>query len=129
MSGVDRGSAAALVGGPPGVELHTTVGRMPSGGVARMLPVVVTLIGEGMLPNGAAGAIATDDIIGVDVVMAGAPGIYVDIGPDTVDGTDTIPGTVEVSGGGAPVYIGTGMIAPGKTVAADVSGCWENVSG
>jgi hypothetical protein len=44
-----------LVGGPPGIELHTIVEGLPSGGVGEMFPVVVMTIGVGMVPNGAAG--------------------------------------------------------------------------
>jgi hypothetical protein len=46
-----------LVGGPPGIELHTVVEALPSGVVGEVFPVVVMTIGVGMVPNGAAGII------------------------------------------------------------------------
>jgi hypothetical protein len=112
------------------VELHTVVDGVPSGIVGEMFPVVVMTIGEGMVPNGAAGVIAVSDIVVVDAVMAVAPGIYVETEPGTVDGTRTGTGVIEGSGGGGTAGgAGTGMVEPAKMATADVSGCWENVSG
>jgi hypothetical protein len=54
-SGVESGKAAPLVGGPPGTELHMVVEGLPRGAVGGTFPVVVTTIGVGMVPNGAAG--------------------------------------------------------------------------
>jgi hypothetical protein len=46
------------------MELHTVVEDLPGGAVGEMLPIVVTTIGVGMLPNAAAGAIAVGEITG-----------------------------------------------------------------
>jgi len=62
-SGVESGNAAPLVGGPPGVELHTVVDGLPSGDVGDMLPVVLLTVGVAMVPNAAAGIIAIDGIV------------------------------------------------------------------
>jgi hypothetical protein len=112
------------------VELHTVEGGLPSGGAGEMLPVVVVTIGEGMVPNGTAGAIAVGGIIEVDAVIAVAPDMSVGTAPGTGDRTGTGTGVIEGNGrGGNAGGGGTGMVEPGKTVMADVSGCWENVSG
>jgi hypothetical protein len=95
-----------------------------------MFPVVVMTIGEGMAPNGAAGAIAVSGIIEADAVMAVVPDVKVETAPGTGDRTGAGTGAIEGNGGGGTANVaGTGMIEPGKTVMADVSGCWENVNG
>ena len=74
-----------MVGGPPGIELHTVVEGLPSGAVGGMFPVVVTTIGVGMVPNGAAGVIidvetglGTVDDVGTGIaVMEGDGGVCV----------------------------------------------------
>jgi hypothetical protein len=69
ISGVESGKDAPLVGGPPGVELHTVVDELPSGDTADMVPVVLPTIGVGIVPN----AVAVDDIVMVNGVgTAGA---------------------------------------------------------
>jgi hypothetical protein len=69
ICGVESGKAAPLVGGPPGVELHTVVDELPRAGAGDMVPVVLaTTIGVGMVPNGVAGVIAVDDIVMVNGV-------------------------------------------------------------
>src|SRR3981189_2996561 len=76
ISGVESGKAAPLVGGPPGVELHTVVDALPSGDSGDMVPVVLPTIGVGIVPNGLAGIIAVDDIVVVNgVIIAGLPGM------------------------------------------------------
>lgn len=73
ISGVESGKDAPLVGGPPGVELHTVVDELPSGDTADMIPVVLPTIGVGIVPNAVAGVIAVDDIVMVNGVgTAGA---------------------------------------------------------
>src|SRR5438067_2384040 len=75
ISGVESGKAAPLVGGPPGIELHTVVDELPSGATGDVVPVVLLRIGEGMVPSGVAGIIASDDIVVVDeLVVAVVPG-------------------------------------------------------
>jgi hypothetical protein len=71
-----------LVGGPPGIELHTIVERLPSGVVGEMFPVEVMAIGVGMVPNGAAG-----------VIIDGGTG------PGTVDDVGTGTAIMEGDGG------------------------------
>ena len=69
-AGVVSGKAAALVGGPPGVELHTVLTELPSGDTGDMVPVVLPTIGVAMVPNGVADIIALDGIVVVDDVIA-----------------------------------------------------------
>jgi hypothetical protein len=69
ISGVESGKAAPLVGGPPGTLLHTVVDGLPTGDTGATVPVVLTTIGVGMVPNGGAGIIAVDDIAAELVAM------------------------------------------------------------
>jgi hypothetical protein len=90
-----------------------------------MVPVVLPTIDVGMVPSGVDGIVVVDDVI-----VAVVPGMYVATVPGAVDGTSTGTGVIEGNGGGGTADgAGTGMVEPGKTVKADVSGCWENVSG
>jgi hypothetical protein len=88
ISGVESGKAAPLVGGPPGIELHTTVAGVPSGEIGETLPVVVTTIGVGMAPNGVVGVIAVGDIVAADMATA----------PNTVDDIDKGGAAIEGDG-------------------------------
>ena len=63
-----------MVGGPPGIELHTVVEGLPSGVVGAAFPVVVTTIGAGMVPNGAAGIVIAVEA-GIGAVNAVGTGI------------------------------------------------------
>jgi hypothetical protein len=127
-SGVESGNAAPLVGGPPGVELHTTVDEVPSGTVGEVIPVVLATIGVGMVPN------ATDVVAVVDGI------IDIVVAPPAMDG-DTMPGVVNVDGAGvlevvdaedvgggvsngdATVNVGgTGIVVPGIVDRKDVAG-------
>jgi hypothetical protein len=111
-SGVESGKAAPLVGGPPGIVLHTVVDGLPSGGVGEMFPVVVMTIGEGMVPN-VGGIIAVGDVIAVDAVMAVVPGMGVETVPNTVDDVGTGIGVMEGDGrGGSGGGCGAGMVVP-----------------
>ncbi len=75
-AGVESGKAAPLVGGPPGIVLHTVVDELPSGVTGDVVPVVLPMIDVGIVPNGAAGIIAVDDIIVVDgMIVAVLPTI------------------------------------------------------
>jgi hypothetical protein len=121
ICGVESGNAAPLVGGPPGVELHTVVGGLPSGVVGEMFPVVVGTIGVGIVPNGP-GVI-------VDIVVAVAPGVDAETLFGAVDGTDA--GTAVSGGdgrGGTWGGCGAGTVEPGKSVMNDVAGCADSVS-
>jgi hypothetical protein len=129
-SGVESGKAAPLVGGPPGVELHTVVDKLPSGDTGDMVPVVLPTIGVGMVPNGVAGIIAVDDILVVDgVIVAVLPAMDVETVLGTVDGVGTGVAVME-GGGGAGIAGGggAGMVVPGIVDKNDVAGCADSVS-
>jgi hypothetical protein len=130
ICGVESGKAAPLVGGPPGVELHTVVEALPSGVVGEMFPVVVGTIGVGMVPNGDAGVIAVGDIFVADsIIVAVLPDMDVEKVLDTVDGAGTGIGVIAGNGKGGTVGgCGAGMVEPGKSDINDVAGCEENVS-
>jgi hypothetical protein len=117
-----------LVGGPPGIELHTVVEGLPSGVVGETFPVVVT-IGVGMVPNGAAGVIATGDIVVVDdVIVAVVPGTDGETMPGTVDNVGTGIAVMEGDGrAGSAGGCGTGMLVPKKSDMDDVAGCADSV--
>ncbi len=129
-SGIESGKAAPLVGGPPGVELHTVVDALPSGDTGDMVPVVLPTIGAGMVPNGLAGISAVDDIVVVDdVVIAVLPAMDVEIVPGSVDGVGT--GAAVMEGGGSAGIAGgggAGMVVPGIVDRNDEAGCADSVS-
>ena len=129
IAGVESCKAAPLVGGPPGVELHTVVDELPTGDTGDMVPVVLPTIGVGIVPNAVAGIIAVDDIDVVDgVIIAGLPGMAVETVPGTVDGVGT--GVALTAGGGAAVADDdTGIVEPGKSVINDVAGVADSMSG
>jgi hypothetical protein len=132
ISGVESGKAAPLVGGPPGVELHTLVEGLPSGVVGVTFPVVVMTIDVGMVPNDAAGVIEVGDMVVVDnvIVVVVGPGPDIETALRTVDGDGTGTGVMEGDGrAGNTGGCGAGMVERGKTLVDDVSGCWENVNG
>jgi hypothetical protein len=111
ISGVESGIAAPLVGGPPGMELHTVVEELPSGAVGEMFPVVVTTLGVGMVP---------DDVAGI--IMDGETGL------GTVDVAGTGIGAMEGGGrAGGVGGCGAGMFVPKKSDVDDVAGCAESV--
>jgi hypothetical protein len=123
ISGVDSGRAAPLVGGPPGVELHTMVDVPPTGGADDMVPVVLTTIGVGMVPK------TRDGMVVVDAGIAGVPPIMdVETALDIVDGAGT-DGTVMEGAGraGTAGGGGAGKVVPGKSVMNDVAGCTDTV--
>jgi hypothetical protein len=97
-----------LVGGPPGVELHTVVEGLPSGDIGDMVPVVLPTIDVGMVPNEVAGITVVDEIVVVDGV-----------------GTDV---TVMEGGGGADIGGGggAGTVEPGIVDKNDVAGVAES---
>jgi hypothetical protein len=127
MSGVESGKAAPLVGGPPGVELHTTFEETPSGAVGDTVPVVLATIGVGMVPN-AVGIVAVDGIVVIAVVppaiddrtalgVAAVDGVGVVL---VVDAEDVGGG---VSNGAATANVGgTGTVEPGIVDRKDVPG-------
>jgi len=125
ISGVESGKAAPLVGGPPGVELHAVVDELPNGDTGDVVPVVLPRIGEGMVPSGVAGIIASDDIAAVDdIVVAVAPGAYVETVLGTVDDVGTGTGALEGDGrAGTAGGGGAGTVELGYVEMNDVAGC------
>jgi hypothetical protein len=89
ICGVESGNAAPLVGGPPGVELHTVVDALPSGDIGDVVPVLLPNMAVGIVPNGAAGAIAVDGISVLDGVVAVLPAVDVETVGGTVEGVGT----------------------------------------
>ena len=119
-SGVESGKAAPLVGGPPGVELHTVVDGLPSGDTGDIVPVVLPTNNVGMVPNTVPGIIAVPGII-----VAVLPAMDVETVVGTVDavGAD-VAVTAPASGDDA-----TGTVEPGKSVKNDVAGVADSKAG
>jgi hypothetical protein len=99
-----------LVGGPPGVELHTVADALPSGDAGDRLPVALPTIGVAMATSGVVGVVVID----VEIVP-GTTGIPCAICPDGAEQINTVPGVVgsEANGTGARVVSGV----PGTVVA------------
>ena len=114
ISGVESSKAAPLVGGPPGVELHTVVDGLPSGDTGGMVPVVLPRMGDGMVPSGTAGVIASDDIVVADgVALAVVPGKDVEYVLLALAGASTGTGAMEGCGrGGTAGGGGAGIVEP-----------------
>jgi hypothetical protein len=129
IAGVESGKAAPLVGGPPGVELHTVVDELPTGDTGDMVPVVLPTIGVGMVPNGADDIVAIDDIVVVDgVIVAALPAVDGETVFGMVDGVGT--GVAVVEGGGAAIADDvTGTVEPGKSDMNDDAGCADSSNG
>ena len=125
--------AAPLVGGPPGIKLHTVVDERPSWDAGDMVPVVLPTTGVRMVPNEIAGIIAVvlavvdvEEVAGTaDIVVAVETG---NVGPIVLPSADpvgvcpvgvaqvtTVPGVVgsEANGTGASVVSGV----PGSVAA------------
>jgi hypothetical protein len=131
ICGVESGKAAPLVGGPPGVELHTVVEGLPSGDIGDMVPVVLPTIDVGMVPNGVADIIAVDDIVVVDgVIVAALPAMDGESVFGIVDGVGMGIAVME-GGGGAGIGGGggAGTVEPGKSDMNDVAGCADSSNG
>ncbi len=128
--GVESGKAAPLVGGPPGVELHTVVDELPSGDTGDVVPVVLPAISVGMVPNGAAGTIAVDDIVVVDgVIVALLPAMDAGTVLDAVDSVGTGVTVMEGEGrAGTAGGGGAGTVVPGNVDMNDEPGCADSVS-
>jgi hypothetical protein len=129
-SGVESGKAAPLVGGPPGVELHTVVDELPSGDTGDVVPVVLPASSVGMVPNGAAGTIAVDDIVVLEgAIVAVLPAMDVGTVLATVDSVGT--GVTDMEGAGRAGTAGgggTGTVEPGNVDKADEPGCADSVN-
>ncbi|HMJ43372.1 MAG TPA: hypothetical protein VK522_13950 [Pseudolabrys sp.] len=115
-----------MVGGPPGVELHTVVDGLPSGDTGDIVPVVLPTNNVGMVPNTVPGIIAVPGIIVVDgIIVAVLPAMDVETVVGTVDavGAD-VAVTAPASGDDA-----TGTVEPGKSVKNDVAGVADSKAG
>jgi hypothetical protein len=128
ISGVESGKAAPLVGGPPGIELHTVVDELPSGDTGDMVPVVLPTIEVGMVPNTAPGIIVVDDIVVDGVIVAVLPAMDVETVLGTVDGVGTDV-AVTAGGGAAVADDDTGIVESGKSVINDVAGVADSENG
>src|ERR1700730_14496124 len=107
IPGVESGKAAPLVGGPPGVELHTVIDELPSGGTGDKMPILLPMMGEEMVPRAIAGVGAPGDVVMVDGVIAAVPvKMDVETVPDTVDSIGT--GAADIEGGGRAGTAGGG---------------------
>ena len=117
ICGVVSGKAAPLVGGPPGVELHTVFDGLPSGDVGDMVPVVLPANVE-MVPSGTAASRIDGDHRGC------AAGRDVETALSTVDGVG--PGRCGNRSAAAELVLraaaAPGTVEPGKTVINDESG-------
>jgi hypothetical protein len=127
---VVSGKAAPLVGGPPGVELHTVIDELPSADTGGMVPVVLPAIGVGMVPSGAVGVIAVGGIVVVDdIIVAVPPAMGVEVVLGTVDDAGTDIAVMEGGGrAGSAGGGGTGTVVPGSVDKNDVAGCADSVS-
>jgi hypothetical protein len=124
ICGVESGNAAPLVGGPPGVELHTVVDALPSWVTGTRLPVVLPPVSVGMVPSGAVGMIVVNDI-----VVAVLPAMDIETVGGTVDGADTSGAVIEGGGrAGTAGGGGAGTVVPGNVDKKDVPGCADSVS-
>jgi hypothetical protein len=132
IAGVESGKAAPLVGGPPGIELHTMVDELPSGVVGEVFPVLVPTIGVGMVPNGAAALVAVDGVVAVLPAM----GVETAFCVVDVDGVsvllivdmEDVAGVADVGPAIAGVDV-TGIVVPGSVDMNEVAGVADSGSG
>jgi hypothetical protein len=117
-----------LVGGPPGVELHTVVEELPTGGTGDMVPVVLTTIGTGIV-------VAVTAIDGITVAVLPAPDADTVFGSADVDGIEPVvppPANMEVAGTAgipgeiSPIGVEQVTTAPG-IVGSEANGTGANV--
>jgi hypothetical protein len=121
-----------LVGGPPGVELHTTFDGLPNGDVGDTVPVVLPTNSVGMVPSAVPGIIAVDGII-----VPVRPVMDVEIAPGTVDGVGAdvaVTARPADASGAATVEPdsgddATGTVEPGKSVINDEAGVADSKTG
>lgn len=128
ICGVESGKAAPLVGGPPGIVLHTVVEGLPSGDSGDSVPVVLATMGVGMVPSGVPDIIAVDGVIVLDgVIVAVLPAMAMEVGTINgggADGAAIWTGSAGIAGGG-----GGGTFEPGITDMNDVAGCADSANG
>jgi hypothetical protein len=123
-SGVESGKAEPLVGGPPGVVLHTVVDGLPSGDTGDTVPVVLPTNGVGMVPN------AIPGIVVDGIIVAVLPTMDVEAVVGTIDGVGAV-GTAVTAGAAAAAVRddATGIVVPKISVANDVAGVADSNSG
>jgi hypothetical protein len=121
-----------LVGGPPGVELHTTVDGLPSGDTGDTVPVVLPANNVGIVPNAVPGiavngiVVAVRTAVDVDTV----PGAEKGVGPDVA-----VPARPPAAASGAATVEpdsgldATGTVEPGKSVTNDEAGVADSKTG
>jgi hypothetical protein len=130
ICGVDSGKAAPLVGGPPGVELHTVVEGLPSGDTGEMVPVVLLTTGVGMVPSGAPDNIAVDSGIVVDgVVVAVLPTMDVATVPGVATGAAEDAAMEGANRADVAAIDAAGTVEPGMVDRNDVAGCADSANG
>ena len=123
ISGVESGKAAPLVGGPPGVELHTTVEGLPSGD-SDTVPVVLPTTSVGMVPN------AVPDIIVVGGIIAVLPATEGETMAGTVDGVGAEVAVEADRGVIDPIADDAlGIVESAKSVRNDVAGVADSKRG
>ena len=123
-SGVESGKAAPLVGGPPGVVLHTVVDGLPSGDTGDTVPVVLPTNGVGMVPNAIPGIIVVDGIIVAVLGTMDVEAVVV-----TIDGVGAVGAAVTAGAAAAVRDDATGIVVPKISVANDVAGVADSGSG
>jgi len=115
-SGVESGTAAPLVGGPPGAELHTVADMLPSGDAGDMVPVVLLTNGVGIVPKGVVGIIVVDSVMVDGVNVAVLLAIDVTMGAALMEGGD----------GAGVAGVCAGAVEPGIVDMNDVAGCADS---
>ena len=130
IAGVESGKAALLVGGPPGMELHTMVDELPSGVVGEAFPVLVPTTSVGMVPNGAPALVAVDGSVVAVLPVTGVETVFCIV---DVDGASVllIVDMEDVAGVG-PAVAGVddaGIVVPGIVDRNEVAGVAESKSG
>jgi hypothetical protein len=130
-SGVETGKAAPLVGGPPGVVLHTVVDGLPTEDTGDMVPIVLPTNGVRIVPNAIPGIIVVEDIILVDGIIVAVLGTMdVEAVVGTIDGVGAVGAAVTAGAAAAAVRDdATGIVVPKKSVANDVAGVADSGSG
>jgi hypothetical protein len=115
--GTESGTAAPLVGGPPGIQLHTVIDELPSGTTGEIVPVVLPTSAVGIVPNG------VDVVTAESAVIAVLPIVDVE-----TDGVGTAGTVMEGAGrGGTDGGCGAGMVVPKYVDINDVAGWADSV--
>jgi hypothetical protein len=120
-----------LVGGPPGVVLHTVVDGLPTEDTGDMVPVVLPTNGVRIVPNAIPGIIVVEGINPVDGIIAAVlPAMDVEAVVGTIDGVGAVGAAVTAGAAAAAVRDdATGIVVPKISVANDVAGVADSNSG